>query len=658
MKESDNAMSKDIELCISAKTGRFRTGVIFAVFALWICILNDILKAGIVFTILFLMISIVNISGEIRKLCWKIIYITVLLCTAAFLTIFLSQFLLNESAIIVGLLRMSLGMAICVIIYLVIYFFTLHVRTSVAVGSCAILLLTMANYYVRLFRGSELHPSDILSIGTAANVMAGYKIVLNHNIIYAWFLMILLGFVLNTLPECRVKQKFLARSIIFVSGCAIIGWFYISSQSIQALHFLEDGSVKNGYLLNFTLQIRENKMFEPDSYSVDTMKDLEDNYVATIHEKDTPDIFVIMDESFADLSVLGSELRTNEEVTPFIDSLTENTIKGYTLSSVYGGGTPNSEYEFLTGNSLFFFPAGSIVYQQYIKRPVYSVVSNLKDAGYKCISLHPYISSGWIRKTVYPYFGFDESFFLDDFSQRNLIRDYVSDQEMFEEMIRRYEEYKEVGEENIFMFGVTMQNHGAYTYNGDNFQKTISLEGYSGKYPDVERYLSLIHETDRAIEWLLNYLKESEKEAVVVFYGDHLPNLNSQFYEEVHGGSLDSLDDQNLKYTVPFFVWTNYDSAEQYVELTSLNYLSNLMYEAAGMDLPPYNQFLQDMMEEIPAINSVGFYSRQNNCFLAYEDADGREKDVIELYEQFVYNNAIDYRNRNEFFFHLTLDFD
>ena len=72
-----------------------------------------------------------------------------------------------------------------------------------------------------------------------------------------------------------------------------------------------------------------------------------------------------MNESFSDLSVLG-DLQTNMPLTPFIDSLKENTTKGYALSSVFGAKTPNSEWEFMSGNSMAFLPMGSVVYQQYI----------------------------------------------------------------------------------------------------------------------------------------------------------------------------------------------------------------------------------------------------------------------------------------------------
>ena len=62
-----------------------------------------------------------------------------------------------------------------------------------------------------------------------------------------------------------------------------------------------------------------------------------------------------MNETFSDLNVVN-KIKTNKEVMPFINSLSENTIKGHMLVSVFGGGTSNSEYEFLTGNSVSSLP--------------------------------------------------------------------------------------------------------------------------------------------------------------------------------------------------------------------------------------------------------------------------------------------------------------
>ena len=79
-----------------------------------------------------------------------------------------------------------------------------------------------------------------------------------------------------------------------------------------------------------------------------------------------PNVIVIMNEAFSDLSVFG-DFDTDYDYMPFIHSLKDNVIKGNCYVSVKGGNTANSEYEFLTGDSMAFLPAGSVPYQQYLK---------------------------------------------------------------------------------------------------------------------------------------------------------------------------------------------------------------------------------------------------------------------------------------------------
>ena len=136
-----------------------------------------------------------------------------------------------------------------------------------------------------------------------------------------------------------------------------------------------------------------------------------------------------------------------------------------------------------------------------------------------------------------------------------------------------------------------------------------------------------------------------------MFFGDHLPNLDPGFYEELHGGPFDTLEEQMLQYTVPFFVWANYDIEEQDVGLTSLNFLSNYVYEAAGLPLPPYNAFLKDVQEVIPAMNAFGYYSKEQGAFIPYEEAAGEEAEMLDLYRILQYNCLFDKENRSQVFF-------
>ena len=120
----------------------------------------------------------------------------------------------------------------------------------------------------------------------------------------------------------------------------------LNSVDLNTETWEKKGTYRNGYLLNFVLGIRDSFISEPDDYSAGAVKKLEKNYTEADSSKSEsdvkdPTIIVIMNESFSDLSVLGN-LETNQPVTPFMDSLRQNTIRGYALSSVYGA-PPNSE---------------------------------------------------------------------------------------------------------------------------------------------------------------------------------------------------------------------------------------------------------------------------------------------------------------------------
>lgn len=167
---------------------------------------------------------------------------------------------------------------------------------------------------------------------------------------------------------------------------------------------------------------------------------------------------------------------------------------------------------------------------------------------------------------------------------------------------------------------------------------------------DVEQYLSLINASDSAVEDLIGYFSKIDNEVVIVFFGDHFPQLNSSFYEEVHGGPFDTLDEQMLQYEVPFFIWTNFESREETVELTSLNYLSVYMFEKAGMEPPPYDRYLETLRETIPAMNSRGYYSNAAGRFLEMDMAEGDEETALREYSYMEYNCLFDPENLNEIF--------
>lgn len=555
--------------------------------------------------------------------------------------------------------KMFLNVLCCLVVFLVVQAVTNNVGLGCMISHILLMLLAGVNYFVYLFRGNEFIFSDLKSIQTGLSVAGNYEFVLDDR---AGYVILLSALYVALLRKVHITfEKRLWMTAVCIS-LAVLGCVYVGEKStfIVTETWEQKGSYRNGYVLNFVLSIRDCFIAEPEGYSEEEIAALEEQYAAQdgAQMEDTlagvgepekkPTIIIVMSESYADLSVVG-DFSTNQEVTPFYDSLTENTMKGYALSSVFGAKTPNSEWEFMTGNTMAFLPGGSVVYQQYITDQPTSLVSNLKNEGYTCVAMHPYYDTGWSRNTVYPNLGFDEMYFLDDFDQTKLMREYVTDQELYESIIERYE--SRPANEDLFIMSISMQNHGGYTEKYANFQEEVRMLGLN--YPDVNQYLSLVHESDKALEYLITYFQNVDEPVEIVFFGDHQPSLSSSFYPYLNGKGLSGLTTDELQalYTVPFFIWTNYETSEETVDITSLNFLSSLALERSGLPLPAYNRFLLDLMEEIPAINSRGYYSKSAGRFVHLEDAQGKESEWMKQYEMLQYNNMFDKRGQSELFF-------
>ena len=535
-----------------------------------------------------------------------------------------------------------LGILIVAIVLLFFLLLTARPFWSICIGLVLLLFLSTVDFYVYKFRGTEFIPSDILAIKTAGNVAAEYDFTPNLMLVRAWLELLMFLFGVSALHLKKLPRLRLSLVSVPLLTVMVISLLY-GMRTCSPSFFMHEGSYLKGFLLNFTLQIERSFVKKPQAYDPDALKTLR-----VEADPDTPasapTIIVIMNESYADLGVVGSNFRTDGEVMPFFRSLGENAVKGYACASVFGGGTANSEFEFLTSHSMAFLPSGSIPYQQYLKDDVYSMVSVLKARGYSCVAMTPFFGSGWNIQRVYPAMGFDEMYFKEDFGDLPLLRGFPSDRGMYEYIVNFYEQRDR--SRPLFLFGVTMQNHGGFTFDNEAYPSRIHLEGYSRSYPDVEQYLTLIHESDAALAYLIDYFSGVDEDVVLVFFGDHLPGVSSSFYEETLDSAGSSLDEQEKLYIVPYVIWTNYASSSQTPPLTSLNYLENYVYEAAGLPLPAYNQLLLRYQRCIPAINSLGYYSAASGRFLPLSDASGEEADALLQYEQLEYNALFDAKNR------------
>ena len=514
-------------------------------------------------------------------------------------------------------------------------FITNRLRLAVTISNIALYIFVFIEYLVISFRGSEIKISDFYSIRTAASVVGQYKIELTSPIIYTF---IALVFVTYLLFVTRITHKSRKNQLPRISAALFLGialltvsWCMNNSNNYMQLWGYE-GTKYNGVTYNFLIEARDSRVVPPDGYTHERAEAVLAEYPDTKSKENTPNVIVIMSEAFSDLDVLG-EVNTSTDPLEFYNSLTENTTRGYALASVFGGNTAVSEWEFLTGNTQAFLPYGSVAYQQYVKMKANTIVDVMNDNGYTTVAMHPYLPTGWKRNVVYDVFGFDEVYFMEDLSSDGKIRGFVSDETLFGDIISRFENKKE--NEKIFTFCVTMQNHGGYEFGG--FEEDVFYLG--GEYLSANQYLTLLKKSDDALKNLISYFENYGEDTMIVLFGDHQPSLAGGFYTEVMGNESGTFLGAQKKHTVPFVIWTNYDTSEEIVELTSLNFLSTIMMKKAGIGLTPFFSYLDALRKRIPAINFYGYYSLSQNTLVRNSEIAGEEKELLEEYKLLQYKN-------------------
>ena len=569
------------------------------------------------------------------------------------------------------------------------------VRMGFRLATLVPMLFGLTNYFVVSFRGSPIVPWDLLSFGTAASVADNYEFVLSWKAFYsvlAFIWMILLS------SKSTVKLGRKKLRVISIAAYAALMFLYvgeIQNSAVQSFFGMDTTLFtlnvlyrNNGIAAAFLGNLRFLNIEQPSGYSVDKvealMKQVEENaknepetdaqgetvqatqgetVQATQAETNAtaeteapassgqyPNIVVIMNEAFSDLSVWG-DFATSEEVMPFFKSLQQEAVGGELYVSVKGGNTANTEFEFLTGDTMGFLPKGSIPYQQYINDETPSLASYLKTLGYSTTAIHPYNRTGWDRDTVYEKFGFDEFLDKDSFSSPYRLRGYISDKSAFDKI---REQFSIKGDdERKFIFEVTMQNHGGYSRETPDFNIYLTLPEVTDKTTSAvatEKYLTLINQTDRALEELIDYFKEQDEPVIVVMFGDHQPSdYITNVIQRICGATTsDSLADLEQGYRVPFVMWSNYGLEHKYYDGISVNYLSSILMENAGIPLTGYQTFLKKLMETLPVINANVYRDADGNFYNYEDDAySGELKD----YQMLQYNHLVDKKHRDDAFF-------
>lgn len=563
-----------------------------------------------------------------------------------------------------GLLNSGVICAFCILLSLIFN----SIRRAMIFMNIFYFCMSLVFYYVYLFRGEAFQLIDLYSIQTAAEVVGGYQFQLTAQITAAAVGMLLIVQLwMSGRDFCFVRKQIKYKILLRILAAALgVGGYlvYINLNWNAEFGIISDlwNPAKTyreyGTTVGFLAVAKYMRLTPPEGYSAEEVEEIaeqsrEEQEGEDLKKKNagnvTPtNIIAIMNESWFDYRSIGDPM-TSESYMPFLDSLNENIIKGYTLTCTKGGGTAKTEYEFLTGNSCKRFP-GMVPYVSYFTHDQYSIVTTLQDQGYQAIAMHPNKATNWKRTTAYRFLNFDDFIAIDQFdSSAKRYRNMISDQANYEKIIEVYEE-KEEGTP-LFLFDVTMQNHSGYT--NAYFQADVNCDGYDSD--EADQYFSLLKLSDQAIEYLIEYFENVEEPTMIVMFGDHSPKLPDEFETWIAGDEYKnlSLEEQEKFYGTPFFIWTNYEMESEENVWISTNYLSSYMLSLTGLELTSYNEYLLGLRQEIPALNHLGYLSDEG-IWYSWDEAPKEDLELERQYECLQYNELMDKNDRIDDFFRVV----
>lgn len=520
-----------------------------------------------------------------------------------------------------------------------------RIRRAAATAAVACFAVGLLNHYILRFRGRILFPADIAGWRTAANVAGGFDFSMDLYIQQAAILLAAYLFLVWMCPHqrrrARVRRPGAVCLLLVAVGYsyAFFGTDMLPNLGIYTQQWVTQA---NGFLLNFTVAMRYSSVDKPEGYSHSRVLELMEQYPGTQGDPAVQpvNIVVVMNESFADLTIFDA-LELKQDPTPFLHSMSDNTIKGWMYAPVTGGGTASVEFEYLTGFSTLFQPPHTVAYQLYVEENMPSLAALAASQGYQTTAFHPYLSSGWNRPLAYQYLGFENQLYEEDVDDPFRIRTYVSDLSDYQTV---FDVTQSAQPGKSFVFNVTMQNHSGYAQGWTNLLRTVDLPvNLRAADNTAEQYFALVRASDDALKELISYYSQVEQPTLVVMFGDHQPPLKNAFYEALYGKALSERTTQEVlqQYAVPFFLWANYDIEERDDVVLSPNYLGVLTAQVAGLPMTGYMNFLAQMYEHLPVITPVGFLTPEGEARTRAE-LDQTQQAWLERYEILNYCGMVD----------------
>ena len=322
------------------------------------------------------------------------------------------------------------------------------------------------------------------------------------------------------------------------------------------------------------------------------------------------------------------------------------SISGRIVVSNFGAGTANTEFDIMTGIETNMLNEVTTSAFRVVHKHMSSLARTFQAQGYVDWFMHPGERWFYNRESVYDHFGIQNQTYVDSFVGYGMKGCYISDKSFGEKLMEQYRAVKAASDAPWFAFTVTIQNHQSYRWEkySERPEDAPIRHAVSDETMELASvYAEGIRDSSELLYNLTQFFDKQEDPLILVFWGDHLPTLGSNFlgYQEIglDIGNEAELDSALDTYSTPFVIWANRAYCDQYdfsarKEALALPsgkrisdiYLGELVYELCGMQgADPYWDYLGEARRILPVI-----------CKGRYELPDGTKTDTLSPEQQAV----------------------
>ncbi|UTW60032.1 LTA synthase family protein [Kordiimonas sp. SCSIO 12603] len=257
----------------------------------------------------------------------------------------------------------------------------------------------------------------------------------------------------------------------------------------------------------------------------------------TAHTAKPQDIIAIQGESYFDLerlfTLLPEAKRTGWQALRNLeaDGVTTGTIE----VPAWGAYTMQTEFSFLSmmeNNKLGVDRINP--YMRFAQKPVTTIASLLKDAGYRTICIHPAKKEFFRRSDVMPNLGFEEFIGIEEFNDAPYFGKYIADSALGKRIDEIVAEHHTTSDKPLFIFAITIESHGPWA--SGRLDEHVNETALIAENPTGDREFALYQQHMENLMGLFQNLStnsNSKRPRTVALYGDHMPALGSLFKE--HG---------------------------------------------------------------------------------------------------------------------------